>query len=98
MNEFEESRNLIIASFFDCVNKCPNKSLSLNARLDYRISESEECVIAQKYKRVYIKNDTLMIEYEYGEGFEPYEYESVTEDIEVLSSNEIYEIITRIKE
>lgn len=98
LNKFEEARYIIINSIFECVNKRSNKSVLLTPLEDCRILEVEDRIITQKYKKLFIKDNRLMIEYEYGEGFEPYEYISVTEDLDLLSANEIYEIIRRIED
>lgn len=39
-----------------------------------------------------------MVNYDYGDGFEPFEFENVSEELEFLSANEIYEIVCRIPE
>ena len=98
LNKFEDARDLMLNSIYDCVSKCPDKSVFLKCRPDYRISESEEYVVAQIYKRLFIKGEALLVEYKYGLGFEPYEYELVTDDLALLSANEIYEIICRIED
>ena len=97
--KFEEDRNSIINSIFDVVNNQPNKSISLKSNIDYRIDNSEDInIIAQKYNKLFIEKDDLMIEYEYGEGFEPYEFEKTSEPLCYLSANEIYEVIQGIEE
>jgi|GEM_PF-2684246 len=94
---FEENRNKIINEIFKCVEQKQGKQIILS---DYDAKDykaNDEGVITQIYKRLFIKNKELFVDYEFGEGYEPCEYEKVTELLERFSMDEIYEIIKRIE-
>lgn len=98
LNGFGKFRDSILEEILEYVKSQENQVAFLNNRPDYRISESEEDVITQIYLKLYIEDNILKIEYEYGEGFEPSSYETIVEELWVLSANEIYEIVLRINE
>ena len=96
LNIFEKSRNRIIDEVFKYVEKQQNKQIILS---DYEFKDynaNDEFVVTQIYKRLFIKNRELFVDYEFGKGYEPCEYEKATELLEQFSMNEMYEIIKRI--
>ncbi len=95
LNDFESARNSIIDSVFKYMKKVKNQSLFLSESPSYRVAD-KQLIIKHIYKKLFIKENELYIEYEYGEGFEPYEYKIATEELWMLSANEIYEVIRRM--
>ena len=91
--KFEISRLEIIQAILEKIKCSDNQVICLKHKKHFRISDSEEEIITQIYKYIYISDKKLMINYDYGEGFEPVETENVSEELEFLSANEIYEII-----
>ncbi len=96
LDSFEEFRNSMIEQLYIFVGEKKNKEVLLKS------SEAQEVIgdriITEIYKRLFIKDDSLFVEYDYGEDFEPINYEKINEDIEIFSANEIFEIIMGIEE
>ena len=97
INIFEKSRNKIINEIFKYVAKQKNKQMILSEYYVKDYSANDEYVNTQIYKKLFVKNNELFVEYEFGEGYEPCEYKKSTELIEQFSMDEIYGIIKRIK-
>ncbi len=57
--------------------------------------ESIHCVT---YKRLYIDDNTVMVDYCDGEGAEPFDYEECTEELSKFELQEIQDIIKSIEE
>lgn len=95
LKNFENARNSIIDSIFEYIQKLKNQSLFLSESPSYRVADGQQ-VIKHIYKKLFISENKLYIEYEYGEGFEPCEYKIATDELWMLSANEIYEAIQRM--
>lgn len=97
LNKFENFRNQIVKQIFDLVNSLESKTIFLEEKEDCQLIDNIK-IVTQIYKKLFIKDNSLFVEYEYGEGFEPCEYETICEELNLFSANEIYEIIMRIEE
>ena len=96
LDSFEEFRNSMIEQLYNFVSEKKNKEVLLKSSEEQKIIGNR--ITTEIYKRLFIKDSSLFVEYDYGEGFEPIEYENVSENIEMFSANEIYEIIVQIEE
>ena len=98
LDVFENARNEVLTAIYQHLNKTKSKSVNLTGTPYYRVEFDEEVVVnQQRYKKLFIQNDELYIEYEYGEGIEPYEVETIVEELQLFSLNEIFEVISRLK-
>lgn len=95
-NIFENARNSVINELFTFVNKQKNKIVILNEQDKAYSYIIDRHLINQKYNKLYIKDNTLYVELQESDGIEPTGYDTYNEDINVLSMNEIYDIITKI--
>ena len=96
LKDFETFRGSLIAAIFDYVQKAENQTVFLENSADYRIS-GDECIIKQVYRKLFIQNGFLFIEYDSSDNFCSRGCERITEELDILSANEIYEIIRRMK-
>lgn len=94
LNLFESYRDNIIDLIYEYVKNEKEVILSKNSN---SIILYDTYIYTYVYKKLFLQEDILVVNYEYGEGFEPYQYESATEDLRFLSANELYEILLRIK-
>lgn len=94
---FENARNSVINELFTFVNKQKDKTVILNERDRAYSYIIDRHLINQKYNKLYIKDNILYIELQESDGIEPNGYDTYSEDINVLSMNEVYDIINHIK-
>ena len=91
LNAFENFRLEIIKKISEEVKSKKNQTIVLKDNEDFRISDDR--IVKQIYKSLHFSDEKLTIEYSYGEGFEPVEITEISEELDMLSANEIYEII-----
>lgn len=93
---FEFARSIIINELYIFVSKQKGKKYDIidnNEIFSYIINNE---IVYQNYQRLYIKNKTLYIKYQQSKTIKTYKKEIYDEDINNLSANEIYDIITKI--
>ncbi|CZE46334.1 hypothetical protein [Campylobacter geochelonis] len=93
---FAKSRNNISDKIFNFVKNSKKKTIFLEETPDCRII-CDKTIATQIYEKLFLKDDILFVEYKYGKGFKPCEYQNFTEELDRFSVDEIYEIIIRIK-
>ena len=85
----------LIKDIFEYVNEKKDKTVHLdNTPYQYVDIELLSTIV---YKRIYVEDNILMIEYDFGIGLEPYEYENISEEFSNYDLEEIVRIINRIK-
>ena len=88
-------RKSLIKDIFEYVNEKKDKTVYLdNTPYQYVDIELLSTIV---YKRIYVEDNILMIEYDFGIGLEPYEYENISEEFSNYDLEEIVRIINRIK-
>ena len=64
----------------------------------YHYVEEDECVHSTKYKKLTYSDGNCIVHYDWSDGWEMgYDTESVEEDLWVFSMNEIFDILTEIR-
>lgn len=94
-DSFLEARDKVIKEVFKYVDSTEKKEVELPYEKCYTIIEEE--LYTQIYTKLFIKNNTLYIEYECCEGYNLDTMETYTDEFDSLSMNEIYDVITKIK-
>lgn len=91
---FLEARDKVIDAVYKYVDSKEGKEIKLPDNTNHTIVEGQLCT--QTYTKLYIKNNFLIIEYEFGEGANPETMETYKDDFDSLSMNEIYDVISSI--
>ena len=90
-----DMRKSLIKDIFEYVNEKKDKTVYLD-KTPYQYVDIE-LLSTIVYKRIYVEDNILMIEYDFGIGLEPYEYENISEEFSNYDLEEIVRIINRIK-
>lgn len=91
---FLKARDEVIDAIYKYVDSKEGKEIKLPSNKNYTIVGDQLCT--QIYTKLYIKNNFLIIEYEFGEGANPETMDTYADDFESLSMNEIYDVIISI--
>lgn len=91
---FLKARDKVIDAIYKYVDSKEGKEIKLPYNTNHTIVEGQLCT--QTYTKLYIKNNFLIIEYEFGEGANPETMETYKDDFDSLSMNEIYDVISNI--
>lgn len=92
LEQFDKCRKNLITSLEKFVKKSANSEVFLRSD-DGFVIVRDETIVTEYFRRLFLKDNVLYVEYEEGEGFKPDNFEYYEEEIELFSLNEIYEII-----